>query len=40
MSVGMLLEGATVASLSDSNDVRGRVKLEAVFNKIWGSGVN
>ena len=25
-------------SLSGSNDVRGRVELEMVFNKIWGSG--
>ena len=25
--------------LGDYNDVRGRVELEVVFNKIWGSDV-
>ena len=39
MPVGLVAEGETVASLSDSNDVRGNVKLEMIFNKKWVSAV-
>ena len=40
MPIVMVPEGATVASLGDSNDVRGRVELEVIFNKTWRSGIN
>ena len=33
-------EGSTVNFLSDSNDRIGKVILEMMMNKIWGSGVN
>ena len=39
MPIVMVTEGATVASLGDSNDVRDRVELVVIFNKIWGSEV-
>ena len=35
MSVGILLEGSAVASLHDSNDMRGRLELEMLLNNIW-----
>ena len=34
MSVGVGPEGSTVNSLSDSNDVRGKVELEIILDKI------
>ena len=37
--VGILPEGATVASLVDFNYMRGMVELEMVFNNRWVSGV-
>ena len=40
MPVVLVPEGETVASLGDSNDVRGKVELEMMLNKIWKSGVN
>ena len=33
MSIGMVSEGANVASMCDSNDVRGRLELEMIMNK-------
>ena len=39
MLFGLVPEGETVASMIYSNDGRGRVELEMIFNKIWGSGV-
>ena len=39
MCVGMVPKDSTVASLSDSNDNKGRVELEMMLNKGWGSGV-
>ena len=35
MYVGMGPEGVTVASLSDYNDVRGKVELEIILDKRW-----
>ena len=35
MPVGMVPERATVDFLGDSNDTRGRVELEAIFNNRW-----
>ena len=29
-----------MASLGDSNDMRGGVEPKVIFNKIWGSGIN
>ena len=39
MPIGMVPEGAIVDYLGNYNDVRGRVELEVIFNKIWGTGV-
>ena len=39
MFVGLVHEGKTAASLSDSNNVRGRIKLEVILNNRRGSGV-
>ena len=39
MSVGMVPEVSTVASLSDSNYLRGKVELVIILDKRWGSGV-
>ena len=39
MSVGLVPTGATVDSLSNCNDVIGRVEMEMILNKRWGSGV-
>ena len=39
MPVCLVPEGATLDSLGDSKDVRGRVKLEVVFNNRWRGGV-
>ena len=39
MPVGLVPEGETVVSLSDSNDGRGRVEPEIMLNNIWGSRV-
>ena len=33
--VGLLPEGETVTSLSDSNGVRGSVKMGVILNKRW-----
>ena len=38
--IGLVPKEATVSSMGNSNDVRGRVELEVVFNKIWVSRVN
>ena len=40
MPVGLAPEGVTGVSLGGYNDVRGRVEVEVIFNKRWGSGVN
>ena len=37
MSVRLVPEGSNVVYLGDSNDVRGRVVMEVVFNKVWVS---
>ena len=39
ISVGMVPEVSTVASLSDSNYLRGKVELVIILDKRWGSGV-
>ena len=40
MTIVLVPEGAILDTLDDSNDVRGRVELDVIFNKRWGSGVN
>ena len=39
ISVVLVSEGGNVASLIDSNDVRGMVELDIILNKRWKSGV-
>ena len=36
MPVGMLPEGENVEDMGYLNDMRGRLELEVISNKIWG----